>query len=91
MLVSAACPSGVSIVMSSSSSSSSSAQAPPSLNRSLSDITDEDLELFVSQRVTSGAFSSWFIAVVIVYFDALEGQKVHPAQFHSRLSVLFCT
>jgi hypothetical protein len=79
--------------MSSSSSSdepsSSSAHAPPSFSRSLSDITDEDLQLFVSQSVTAGAFSSWFIAVVIVYFDALEGQKVNPAQFHSRLSVVY--
>ena len=52
MLVSAACLSGVSIVMSSSSSdepSSVSAHAPPSYSRSLSDITDEDLQLFVSQ------------------------------------------
>ncbi len=45
-------------------------------DRTLSDITDEDLELLVAQRVTSGAFSSWFTAVVTVYFDALEGQKV---------------
>jgi hypothetical protein len=50
------------------------------LNRSLSNITDEDLELLVAQRVTSGAFSSWFVAVVVVYFDALEGQKVPMRQ-----------
>ena len=66
--------------MSSSSSSSSSSggggEAAASFNRTLSDITDEDLQLLVAQRVTSGAFSSWFQAVVIVYFDALEGQKV---------------
>ncbi len=55
---------------------SSCSEATSPFKRSLSDITDEDLELLVAQRVTSGAFSSWFVAIVIVYFDALEGQKV---------------
>jgi hypothetical protein len=59
-------------------STCSEAAAP--FNRSLSDITDEDFELLVAQRVTSGTFSSWFVAVVVVYFDALEGQKVPMRQ-----------
>jgi hypothetical protein len=58
--------------------SSGSAQAAEGFHRTLSDITDEDLELLVAERVTCGSFSSWFVAIVVVYFDALEGQKVLP-------------
>ncbi len=58
----------------SASAITEAAEAP--FHRSLSDISDEDLELLVAQRVTSGSFSAWFVAVVTVYFDALEGQKV---------------
>jgi hypothetical protein len=63
----------------SASAITQAAEAP--FHPSLSDISDEDLELLVAQRVTSGSFSAWFVAVVTVYFDALEGQKVKLQRF----------
>jgi hypothetical protein len=86
-------------IMSSGSSSNCSGDLEPSdakneaanpFNRSLSDITDEDLELLVAQRVTCGAFSSWFVAIVVVYFDALEGQKVTMQCASSTLLKVIC-